>query len=192
MADYTKKNVSEIKRLRAGVRVRGDPGGAFPGQGPRLEGDGSRPPAAEAGQAPGLRPRARRGRGDLLRDRRGRPGGARRRHRRARGRATSFASRRRSSGGSRPDADGLEYVVFGTSHEGDGAIDNDFWAPEDALIRQGPWRCDRDAPRSDSASGIRQAAATAAKPNAAGVAADGRGHARCRRAKSNARRRRTR
>lgn len=27
--------------------------------------------------------------------------------------------------------DGLEYVVFGTAHEGDGAIDNDFWAPRD-------------------------------------------------------------
>ena len=26
--------------------------------------------------------------------------------------------------------EGLEYVVFGTWHEGDGEIDRDFWAPE--------------------------------------------------------------
>ncbi len=26
--------------------------------------------------------------------------------------------------------DGLEFVVFGTRHEGDGAIDPEFWAPE--------------------------------------------------------------
>ena len=30
------------------------------------------------------------------------------------------------------DDDGLEFVVFGTRHEGDGAVDNDFWAPEES------------------------------------------------------------
>jgi hypothetical protein len=29
------------------------------------------------------------------------------------------------------DDEGLEYVVFGKWHEGDGEIDSDFWAPED-------------------------------------------------------------
>jgi len=29
------------------------------------------------------------------------------------------------------DADGMEYVVFGKWHEGDGEVDNDFWAPDD-------------------------------------------------------------
>jgi mannose-6-phosphate isomerase-like protein (cupin superfamily) len=28
------------------------------------------------------------------------------------------------------DADGLEYIVFGKWHEGDGEVDREFWAPE--------------------------------------------------------------
>ena len=131
MADYTKKNVSELKDSAPEFGMDKFQRGALSRQGARRRGHGFRPPSRQARAAPRLRPQhdeaeevvfvvAGTGRvklddeivelepGDFLR--------------------ISPPVKRRFEA----DDDVLEMVVFGTRHEGDGDIDPEFWAPDDS------------------------------------------------------------
>ena len=114
------------RRLGPEVRLRGGPGRPLRQRRPEDAGDRPQLSQRQGGQAPGLRPQARPGRGGLRRPRRQWSPEARRRdHRRRRARRDPHRAGRHPPVRGRRQQ--LDYLAFGPHHEGDGDLVKDWW-----------------------------------------------------------------